>query len=222
MQLYRNHARFIGLMYILAMAASIAGGLMIQRVLDQTPLLPSAARGRGLLTGGAALEFLNILCTFSISFALWTPLRTTHPTLATAYVGMRALEAMVFLLAMAVPVSLLTLSGGFPGITAEQSAAIAQALVLLRTDNVAILGPLVFSASALLLYTALYLSRLVPRYLSVWGFIASLGIAAMNLLGMDTALKPIAGLPMILNELWLGSYLLWKGFRPKPPEAAVC
>jgi hypothetical protein len=60
---------------------------MIQRVLDQRPLLEAIARERWALMGGIGLEFMNILCTFSIAFALWTPLRMTHPSLATGMLG---------------------------------------------------------------------------------------------------------------------------------------
>lgn len=122
---------------------------------------------------------------------------------------------MVFLLAAAVPVSLISLSTGASGLPSGENAALALGLVMLRADNVAILGPLVFSLTAMLLNAALYLSRLVPRYISVWGFVAAIGIAGMNLMGLDTALKPIVGLPMILNELWLGISLLRKEFSFK-------
>ena len=68
-----------------------------------------------------------------------------------------------------------------------------------------------------MLYTAIYRSRLLPRFIAIWGLIAALLILAMNLLSLgvtlDITLALLLALPMILNEIFLGIWLIVKGFN---------
>jgi len=74
----------------------------------------------------------------------------------------------------------------------------------------------IFGLGALMLYYLLYQSKLVPRFISVWGLIAItlLLIAnAFGLLGRDPAMTIFFALPIILNELFLAIWLIVKGFN---------
>lgn len=91
----------------------------------------------------------------------------------------------------------------------------------LRYGLVNLLVPLSFCAGAALFYGVLYKSRLVPRFLSVWGVVGVGLILAMNLLSafgrvhFRETMMALA-LPMILNEVFLGFWLLVRGFAPGP------
>jgi hypothetical protein len=68
---------------------------------------------------------------------------------------------------------------------------------------------------ALVLYVLLYQSRLVPRFISVWGLIAAVSILAWNLLemvGLHISVGMVFALPIILNEIFLGFWLILRGF----------
>jgi hypothetical protein len=75
-----------------------------------------------------------------------------------------------------------------------------------------------FIAGALLLYLLLFRTRLVPRFLSVWGLAASvillvvtgLGLAGIKHVILDAMLMPIVG-----NEVVLAVWLMVKGFSSK-------
>lgn len=72
-----------------------------------------------------------------------------------------------------------------------------------------------FSLGALLFYYLLYQSRLVPRFISVWGLIAVVLVFTWNfleLLGLSITAGIVFGLPIILNEIFLGIWLIVKGF----------
>ena len=72
-----------------------------------------------------------------------------------------------------------------------------------------------FGLAALLFYYLLYRSKLVPRFISVWGFIAVVLVLAWNLVeifGISVSFGMILALPMILNEIFLGIWLIVKGF----------
>jgi Domain of unknown function (DUF4386) len=78
--------------------------------------------------------------------------------------------------------------------------------------------PLFFSLGAMLFYTLLYRSRLLPCFISVWGFIGAALILIMNIanLGADLGLGVtlVFVLPIILNEIFLGIWLIVRGFNP--------
>jgi hypothetical protein len=84
-----------------------------------------------------------------------------------------------------------------------------------------------FSLSALLLYYLLYQSRLVPRFISIWGLVAVALVMTWNLLelsGIHVSTGMVFGLPIILNELLLAIWLIVKGFNtattmPEPTPA---
>lgn len=72
-----------------------------------------------------------------------------------------------------------------------------------------------FVAGALLLYLMLYRTRLVPRFISVWGLIGStilLAVQILNLAGINHPLFQILALPIIANEVFLAIWLMVRGF----------
>ncbi len=76
------------------------------------------------------------------------------------------------------------------------------------------LGPVViFSITALILNYTFYRSRLVPRFISVWGFIGGMVLLIAGLLSMFGIDAIAYGVPLIaLNEMVLAVWVLVKGF----------
>jgi hypothetical protein len=87
------------------------------------------------------------------------------------------------------------------------------------SDWAQILGAMVvFGLTALILNYLLYQSKLVPRFISVWGFIGAIlmlaaGLLAMFGLGYLSPITVLLGLPMALNEMVLAVWLIVKGFN---------
>jgi hypothetical protein len=74
----------------------------------------------------------------------------------------------------------------------------------------------IFAIAAVIFYYLLYQSKLIPRWLSVWGVIAAILLVGVNLVEV-TGLVPqmlILRLPIVLNELVLAVWLIVKGFNP--------
>ncbi|WP_340820748.1 DUF4386 domain-containing protein [Methanolobus sp. WCC4] len=83
-------------------------------------------------------------------------------------------------------------------------------------DGIYVVHAYIFGVAALFFYYLLYLSGLIPRWLSVWGFIAAILLILVNLLEV-TGLIPISMLfylPIISNEVVLAIWLIIKGFDP--------
>jgi len=73
---------------------------------------------------------------------------------------------------------------------------------------------------ALILYYLLYQSRLIPRWISIWGFIAILLHLATGILlvfgwaAEDSQLVPVMNLPIFFQEMVMAVWLIVKGFDP--------
>ena len=102
-----------------------------------------------------------------------------------------------------------------------------QALVALY-DRTFLLGQSLMPAvNALLLGFLMYQSRLVPRVLSLLGFIgapllvASTTATMFGITERGSVWSAIAALPIALRELSLGVWLVVKGFKPSPIAAGM-
>jgi len=92
------------------------------------------------------------------------------------------------------------------------------AVLLAASDYVWMLGQSVFCIGALMLYYLLYKSKVIPRWLSVWGFIgAPLMFTAcfLPLFGVDSnsTTYSFLCLPIALQEMVLAGWLIVKGFN---------
>ena len=69
-------------------------------------------------------------------------------------------------------------------------------------------------------YAVLYQSRLVPRWISVWGLAAVIPYLAAESLALFALLDPLSAtasllhIPMALQEMVLAVWLIVKGFKP--------
>ena len=73
-----------------------------------------------------------------------------------------------------------------------------------------------FISGALFFYILLYRTQVIPRFISVWGIIATIIlfiITIIKLFGVDLPVLNALVLPMILNELFLAFWLIIKGFN---------
>ena len=91
-------------------------------------------------------------------------------------------------------------------------------LLLAERDWTFLLGPvIVFSLNSLILNYLLYQSRLVPRFISVWGLIGATMLLASGLLGMfdiySIESTVFLAAPIGVNEMVLAVWLIAKGFN---------
>jgi hypothetical protein len=89
------------------------------------------------------------------------------------------------------------------------------------SDTISNVLVIIFSLDALILYYLLYRSKLVPRWISVWGFIAILLHFSTAFLSMfrivDSGMSATTGIinfPIFLQEMVMAVWLIVKGFDP--------
>jgi hypothetical protein len=144
--------------------------------------------------------------------------------LALGYVVFRgALEPIAYFLMVASRVLLILASQEYAAAAARDAAHFQTlgAFVLKGHDAINPILIIVFSLGALMLYTMFYRSRLIPRWISVWGLIAivlHLSTAFLLLFRLispdDLTILMVVNLPILVQEMVMAVWLIVKGFDP--------
>jgi hypothetical protein len=87
-----------------------------------------------------------------------------------------------------------------------------------------VINTVFFLVGALILYSMLAKSRLVPRFISVWGLIAVAALTAANIIGVPDLTQgfdpgQLLYFPIMTSELLLAIWLIAKGFNPSAAAA---
>ncbi len=212
----RKTAAAVGTLFLIAMAASLVGAGLIETALTGPDFLTAVSENETQLQIGVLLEMINGIAVVGIAVLMYPIFKRYSDSTALGYVGFRLMEAVFITVAAVAPLSLLPLSQEY--LAAGASAApyfqpAGSLLVAERATAAGLLIPVFFSLSAVLFYYLMYQSELVPRFISLWGFIGVASIVTLNLL--DEGIGPlfVLALPIILNEIFLGIWLMVKGFN---------
>ena len=210
----------VGALFLTAMVASLVGGGLVESVLSAPDTFTAISEHETLLVAGVLLELVNATAVIGIGVLMFKILKRHNEILATGYLSLRIVEAVFCSLIVISPLSLIRLSQEYstPGANAID-IQMARALSMAeRTSATSLLIPVFFCFGAFLLYFLLYQSKLLPRFISIWGGVAVVLILTLNILstfGLDVGLgvSMIFALPIILNEIFMGIWLIVKGFN---------
>jgi len=218
---YKNNAVIIGILFIIATAFLFVGESFYGPVLDTPDFLQVAYPNRISAIIGMLIEFSCILAIPLIPVFAYPVLRKHSQTLALGYIVFRLFEAVLFVLVDITKLSLIKVSQLY--LTAESSNA-----AFIESIGATIQGwnewawvfyVLIFGFGALIFYVALYQSKLLPRWISIWGLIAIVMMMTSAFLAMFGVELPdaIFGLlvvPIGVQEMVMAVWLIAKGFNP--------
>jgi hypothetical protein len=218
----RKTARIAGVLFITATAASIGSVPFLAPINDPNYLVSVSVNANQVATG-VLFSIIAALASASIAISMYPVLRRYSQGLAIGAVGLRLIEGVFYLGGVVSILSLLTLSQEFVKAGSPDSGYYQTlgALTLAGyhwAGNVVSL--LAFCLGAMLYYIIFYQTKLVPRWLSIWGLVGvALGIVA-GLLGMFQLIGPLStpqailALPIAVQEMALAIWLIVKGFNP--------
>jgi hypothetical protein len=200
--------------------AVVAGVLFLTAIVAVSTIAGSQTR----MALGTVCIIVMSFSGAGIAIALYPVLRRHGEGMALGAVCFRTIEAVIFLVAGIAQFSLLALSERYLAAGPAQAASLGDIGAWLLEARVWLFssaGAIAFCLGALLYYWIFFRSRLLPRWLSVWGLIAivmHLAMAVSVLFGPspDSATANALNLPIFLNEIVLGVWLIVKGFDRSP------
>ena len=151
------------------------------------------------------LELISAAAMIAMGFLMFPILKPHNKNLALGYVVCRIIDGLIFIIAGIILLPLIITAG----------ASDSSTLILEVRAWIYIIVDYTFGIGFLILSYLLYQLRLVPRFISAWGIIASTWMLAAVLLNLLSPVIPfeISHLPMILNEVFLAIWLIVKGFN---------
>ena len=221
---FRKTALAGGLLYLITFIGSIPAALLVAPVIDNPNYITSAGADRQVAFG-LVLELVNALACFGCAVALFSVVTRVHEGLAIGYVATRMFEAAVITTGVVSFLAIISLrqQGAAAG-DAESLLPAGRALAEMRHWAM-VIGPNMAAFNALMLGTALYRARLVPRAIPALGIIGAPILIAfvigtiLGVTGPGTIFQGIAVAPFFIWELVLGLWLTFKGFNESSPLA---
>ena len=211
-----------GILYITGTVAGVLSLGLSAPVRDAGDPFAAAAEHSGVVVTGALLVLVMGLSLAFVPVVLFPVLRRVDEVLAIGYLIMRgAVEAACYVI-LAIGWLLLVplgeaISAG-PG-TASPAGVRLGSLVI-DDDAVNAVQTLVFCLGATMFYVLLYRSRIVPRWIAVWGLVAIPLYVVADLLAMyavigaNSSQQVLMFMPLAVQEMVLAVWMIARGFRP--------
>ena len=228
MNTYRMNAVMAGVLYFLGTVFGVLGGVVggevLTSLISSKPLagvdvLGLAAAASSRLTVGAFLTLMMGISLVVMTVFHYPVFRKDSEGLAMGFVLFRgALEGTGYVFTTLSILTLVALGNEYTATGADSAVLQSIGNVLYQFENLkAPVSSIIFLIGATCIYLTFYRTRLIPRWLSIWGFIAvvtSMASALLNFFHMDTGYGFYLEMVMFPQELVMAVWLIVKGFNP--------
>jgi hypothetical protein len=213
----------VGVLFIIGTAMGVLSVVFVSPVLDGPGYLAQVAAQPAPMIVGAFCMLAMGLALAMVPLALFPILKKHHEPLAIGYVVFRSgLETVTVLGVAGTWLLLIALGKEYAGAgspTGTEFQALG-AVITKAAEISANATAVVFPIGAMMLYVMLYQSKLIPRWLSVWGLIAVVlhlvltGMAGLANLSEPALIQVVANAPILVQEMVMAVWLIVKGFNP--------
>ncbi len=228
MNIYRKNAVMAGVLYFLGtvfgVLGLVIGGEVLSSISTGKPLagvdmLGLVAANSARITGGAFFTIMMGISLVAMTVFLYPIFRKDSKELALGMVLFRgALEGTWYFVTALGFLALVALGNEYIATGADSAALQSMSNVLYQfQDRLAVVGPSLFLIGATCLYISFYRTRLIPRWLSVWGLIGvvcSLASALLSFFHVDTGIGLYLEMVIAPQEMVMAFWLIVKGFNP--------
>jgi Domain of unknown function (DUF4386) len=228
MNTYRKNAVMAGVLYFLGtvfgISGSIIGGKVLSSLTASKPLagvdlLGLVAADSSQITWGAFFYLMMGISLSAMSVFLYPLFRKDSKELAMGMVLFRgALEGVGYFITVLGFLALVALGNEYIATGANSAALQSMGNVLYKFQN--LIPPvhvIMFLIGTTCLYLSFYRTRLIPRWLTVWGLIGVIPYMAYALLHyfhLDTGYGLYLQMVLMPQEMVMGVWLVVKGFNP--------
>lgn len=218
----RRTAILVGVLYIIGTVAGILSVVFSGAVLNSPDYLIKISTHESQIIIAALFVLTMGLSLAIIPVAMFPVLKKHHEALAVGYVVFRgALETVTYLAMTVSWLLLITISQEYSK-TAPPDNLMYRTLgtvVVRGQDSIRSILEIVFPIGALMFYTVLYRSKLIPRWISGWGLAAASLWLTVGLLGVFQLIVPystiqlVLSFPIFLQEMVMAFWMIVKGFN---------
>ena len=223
-------AIIIGVLFIAATTFYMIGQFIHGPITASSDYLEHVYPDQQTVIAGVLIELIGILAIPLIAVYFYPVLRKYSQVMSLGYLVFRSLEALLLLVVSIYSLSLIHISKGFLGLTGANAMSyleIGASVQAVSYWTFLLSVGIVFPLTALMLNAVLYQSRLVPRFISVWGLLAAMLLlmgTVVDVFGLlsgisRSALEVILTIPIAANEIVLALWLIIKGFCPADESA---
>jgi hypothetical protein len=212
MRSYRRTAIIVGVLFIIGDIAGVLSYVVTGGLLDGRDALTKIAASHNQVVLGALLVLVMGLALAMVPVVMFPVFKKYNEVLALGCVVFRgALETVAYMASAGTWLLLVELSR-------EHAVAASAGAPHFQTFSALLAGPtagnltsIVFSLGSLMFYYLFYQSRLIPRWLSVWGLVGAALYLAAPLLDMFGHGFGILMAPLAVAEIVLAVWLIAKG-----------
>lgn len=223
MREHKTAAVTAGVLYIIGTVSGVLTKFLVQGPIQEAddPLAYAAAHADRVVTGALLVLVMGLALVF-VPVVLFPILRRLDEVLAIGYLTVRgAVEATCYIISMIALLLMVPVSGVMsagPGTASPAGARLG--ILLIDFDAVNGVTALVFCLGGAMFYALLYRSRIVPRWIAVWGlaavplYVAAYVLAMYGVIGSNSGELNLLVLPLAVQEMVLGIWMIARGFRP--------
>jgi hypothetical protein len=218
----RKNAIIVGVLFILAAVSAIIGLALYQPILNDPDFIIKGAANNTQVICGAFFELILAFSVIGISYMMYPILKEKNENIAIGYVCFRLLEGTIIVIGIISLLSLVTLNQDFSKVSNQNvsSFLIAGKLLVAVHNWTFLFGPnFALGPSTLMMSYFLYKSKLVPRYISIFGLVGGPLIftsAVLVMFGVFLQVSvwgAILAIPVFAYEMSLAIWLIVKGFN---------
>ena len=219
--LQKRTAKLVGLLFILATATLFIGQAFYGPIIGATNYLDITYPNRLTVMTGVLIEFAGVIGLVFIPILLYPFLRIYNQALAFGYISIRLIEVVLLSFAQITKLSIIGLSQNYLTANGDPSffnnmGDMIQA-VLYWADSGGLLYIIVFVLGATLLYYGLIKTKLIPRWISLFGLVSAVILLMASMMfyweyiPAETAI--LFMLPLALQEIIMALWMITKGFN---------
>lgn len=215
----RKTAIVVGALFIVGDIGLVLSGVITSGLLKGPDFLTKIAASESRLVVGALCVLAMGFVLAAVPVLMYPVFRKHNEVLAVGYVVIRgALETVTYIATAATWLLLLALSrdyatAGSPG--AAQFGTLGRLLLKTQGSIVSDVSAIVFSLGALVFAYLFYQSRLIPRWLSIWGLAGAAFYLVAPLLSVFGFSAGFMMAPLAAQEIVLAVWLIARGFNSK-------
>jgi hypothetical protein len=225
-QYYRKTAALVGALFIIATVTAISAMVLLGTAMEEPDFLVDLPDIENKVVGAVILELVLAISLIGIGALMFPVFKRHGEGLALGYAGIRLTEAIFIIVASVCLLAMLTMGQGYASGDLDVGGSEPMGALLMGLREWAfVIGTLVFlGLGALTLNYLFYVSRLIPRWLSVWGLVGGAGVLVYGvfaLYGHDissfSAVSLLAA-PIAVQEMVFAAFLIIKGFNAPTDE----